>query len=221
MVMSDENKKKASERLKKYHATCKQRMDPELNKKLNEERKKLQKMIEPKKQTIKIKIKKTQARDIDTEIKNLQKMADKQIKGKSCNLNNKIKTQKPNEFKKRVQNTKSLIKEFNKNLPNGKYLYVVKKNTNKILITDKKNDQTLKLGHHVIANSENVSIAGEILIKNNRYFFDNNSGHYQPDIKCLDKIMRIGVSKYGLEYVAQKTKQLKTTTRKTLEMKVR
>jgi len=215
MVMSDENKKKASERLKKYHADCKKRNDPVLNKKLNEERKKLKKMIkEPKKQ----------AKTIDEEIFNLMKVSarqDKKMEKKDCNLNNKIKPKNKKKFEEKVSETKSLIKEFNKNIRNGKYLYVVKKNTNKIILINKKNEKLAKMKHHHISNAENVSIAGELLVKNKRFFFDNNSGHYVPEVKCLDKIMRIGVSNYGLEYVAQKTKQFKKTTRKTLEMKVR
>jgi len=142
---------------------------------------------------------------------------------KNCDLENKIKPQNKELFKARVRETKFLVKEFSTNLPSGKYLYVVlKKNKNKILVSDKKNEKTLKMKHHVIADAKNVSIAGELRIdKKRRFFFDNNSGHYQPDPKCLNKIMRLTQINYNLEYVNQKTKQLKNSTRKTLEMKIR
>jgi len=161
-------------------------------------------------------------------------MASKKIRlPKPCNLPNLIQPKNQEKFRKEIEKAKKdrkIFKLSRRFIEGGeKYLYVVKGED--IIITEKENEKNeYKMKHHKIAEGENILMGGELVIKDTRfdkdenfvnkdnpvyYIFDNNSGHYSPDIDCDRYLIELLEKKYNMKLVSSKTKQLKRKTRRT------
>jgi len=137
----------------------------------------------------------------------------------SCDFKNKISAKNKKLHSEKKQKAKEVIKDFNpKTIEDGKYLYVIlKESPNKIIITKKENEKNdYKIKHHVLAGDKNIIIGGEIKVKGNEIMFDNNSGHYVPTPECLAKLKEVAEKKYGLNFVKETSKEMKKTTRRNL-----
>lgn len=137
---------------------------------------------------------------------------------KPCNLPNLMKTSIPRSlYKKRINIKKKKSILLNKNSPDGKYLYVISiKNPFKIIMVDKRIERKDYIYHNVLAEDKNVIIAGEIEIKDNLVLLDNNSGHYKPEVDCLDYVKELIINIYGFKYISTNKKKLKHFTKTTM-----
>lgn len=161
-----------------------------------------------------------------------------------CNLENLRKPRSKTEFEEKVKRAYSKtdkprlvrtiepakIRGSGANLitlpQEGKYLYVIRtKYPDTIYITKKEYEKEFGMKHHILAKGENIFMGGELTIKGGEliegdkytpvyFIFDNNSGHYSPDIECDKYLIALMESRFNMKLINQETKQVRTKVRR-------
>jgi len=105
------------------------------------------------------------------------------------NLFEKSKNMKLTKCKEHLINFED-IKE------NVLYIYTLDCNNNFLFLPDVINEKRHTLFHNTMIENNDCFCSGEVILKNNEYFVNNNSGHYRPDIENLEYCMNILKNKY-------------------------
>ncbi len=103
-----------------------------------------------------------------------------------------------NSGNKKLTKCKEHLINFEDIIEDKKYNYTLDCNNNLLFIPYNINNSKKRhsLFHNTMLENKDCFCSGEVILKNNEYFVNNNSGHYRPDFENLEYCINIFKNKY-------------------------